>query len=217
MFYPARVRFVVAMALCASCRALPPLPSQADLSARAEPSPEKDENVDRVQLSLGLGSRTVDDVAELDLDGDGIPDDKLGDQATIGLELATISRYGLGLELGGWYSLGSDTLHGPQDVNLDLSQVDLTLGARFTLPMFGRLLPFIGAGLDVIYWKLSEDGGQTSTHEDLDLGYYVHGGLNARVWDYFTLGFEVNGLYGTGDDLDSTSMVIILGVVESLE
>lgn len=113
--------------LCA-CSAVPVAPLQTDSSKPASPTSLAPSG----QLTLVLGSRTIDGANGLDVGESELVD--IGDHTAFGIEYSTIGQSGFGTEVGLFYSSGDDDIMASgENINLELSLLEVTFGGRYTL------------------------------------------------------------------------------------
>lgn len=128
--------------------------------------------------------------------------------------------YGLTRHLAGEV----DITHGPslkiKQSGLKVGEAavtEISLGVQYRLTPDNRLVPYLGAGVDVIKGELANNGG-----ERFDLGWTYGGHVNAGIDFFLTKGVaftvDLRGLYAargdvgsTGLDYDPTSFVGTIG------
>ena len=163
------------------------------------------------QVVIQFGSKTIDDANDLDVGASETVD--IGDQTAIGFEYSSIADGGFGGEFGLQYSSADDDIDFMgTPINLELSLLEITAGARYTFRGLGNFMPYIGGGVDLISYDLSgESGGSSVSTDDTDFGLYAHVGAAYAVGGHFLVGADLRGVFGTSDDLDSTQVSGFLG------
>ncbi|MEM8713863.1 MAG: outer membrane beta-barrel protein, partial [Planctomycetota bacterium] len=152
---------------------------------------------DRIrQLSLFAGYRNFSD--------DGLWD-RVDAETTLGLEYAQEIKNGIGFEVGGLGSLGTDDgVTGEVDVTG--AAAELYGGGRYWFRTDSRWTPYVGAGLSAILAGVDNDiGGQVADDQDFSIGFYLHGGVQYDLNDYMILGLDLRTLQGTDLELETTT------------
>jgi opacity protein-like surface antigen len=198
-----RSTLALGTALLGACSAVAP--------SRAEPGRAPPSRAPTGQLALLVGSRSIDEVNDIDAGADEPVD--VGDQSAFGLELGSIGASGFGGEVGLFYSSGDDDVSvSGVDVNLELSLLEITFGGRYTLKSAGRFLPYVGAGVDLITWDVSgESDSASASASNTDFGLYVHGGAGFLIGGSLLLGLDLRSVFGTSEGLDYTQAAAFIG------
>ena len=99
----------------------------------------------------------------------------------------------LGLQVTG----GESTING---VELETKRAELTTGLRYFLSQ-GRLRPYLGAGLSLLYVDAQGPGGGQDTASDWSGGAYARLGVDYALSDELRLGVDFRALRGASADL----------------
>lgn len=149
------------------------------------------------QISFLAGAR---DFTDRDLWG------RVDAEVTLGLEYAHEVQDGIGFELGGVASLGTETgANGGVDVTG--AAAEIYGGGRYWFKNDQRRwTPYVGAGLSMVLAGVDNDaGGQVADDQDFTLGFYAHGGVQYDLNDALFLGLDLRTLLGTDLELETIS------------
>lgn len=200
---------LLVLLLASGCAANAPAVRIASASV-PEPYAPPGERGPRGNVSFFVGQRTVDD---WDSEPTGFGDTvDLSEHTSFGVDFATISSSGFGFEAQLAYSQGEDdTVAMGVPIDLELSMIELGVGARYTFTELGALYPYVGAGLELIAADLeAASSGVAVSADDTDTGVYAHAGVLVPLGP-LTVGIDLRTLSGTDNDLDSTQVAATLG------
>jgi len=169
--------FLVLAGLLASCAA----------TARQEGAPSESARPDSL-FGVLLGGRSLDDEVAWD---------EIESPIVLGFEGGNVGAP-LGYEFG--LSVAGDST---DEAGVDVYDrfLEVSFGAR-ALFGSGRVIPYLGAGVALVWAEVEGDsGGFTTSDDDVSGGLYGHGGVLFPVGDEFWLGLDARLLTGTELDI----------------
>jgi opacity protein-like surface antigen len=136
-----------------------------------------------------------------ELESDNEPVDE---QTPFGIEFSRVEPTGWGWDVAFSYSEEDDdaiVLGFPVDVELTI--LELSGGARYTFDTEGPLRPYVGGGASFLDLDLEVDTMLGDADDDeTDFGLYVRTGVAYPIGDNFSVGVDLRTLFATGEDVD---------------